>query len=200
MKINSIRYVFENKQPELRRIIVKYGLPPATNSKDLWRKVNYLVAKFKNEMLRDIAEIHPDKELILWSENLKNSDKPNIPEIPLKNIMQTPEQNSGELDSLINTSRSNVKNTLKKEKYSSVCGCSGADGQSCADNCSSAADGDYSNCYGNNCSCGCGNKNQENKFSNAEGDSKIKDNLPVIVLGGLITVGLFLMLKDAPSL
>lgn len=197
MKINSIRYVFENKQPELRRIIVKYGLPPATNSKDLWRKVNYLVAKFKNEMLRDIAEIHPDKELILWSENLKGSDKPNnIPEIPLKNIMQqTPEQN-GELDSLINTSRSNVKNITKKEKYSSACGCSGADGQSCADNCSSAADGDYSNCYGNNCSCGCGNK--ENKFSNIEGDS-IKQHLPIIVLGGLLTVGIFLMLKDAPS-
>ena len=175
MKINSIRYVFENKQPELRRIIVKYGLPPASNSKDLWKKVNYLVAKFKNEMLRDIAEIHPDRELIMWNENQKANDKPNLPEIPLNSIMQTPVENNGE---------------AKKENYSSVCGCSSADG--------SCADGDnYSNCNGGNCSCGCGNKN----YSNVDGTmkEKIQNNLPLIVVGSLLAVGVLLYIGNRQS-
>ena len=88
MKIDTIRYVYENKQPELRRLVVKYGLPPAKNSKDLWSKVNYLVAKFKSEMLKDIADIHPDKDLIIWSESTKggNDTPKSISEIDLKVI------------------------------------------------------------------------------------------------------------------
>lgn len=193
MKINSIRYVFENKQPELRRIIVKYGLPPASNSKDLWKKVNYLVAKFKNEMLRDIAEIHPDKELIVWNENQKANDKPNLPEIPLNTIMQS--DNSGSDTDFINTSRSNIKQKIKSDKFSSVCGCSSADG-SCADG------DDYSNCNGGNCSCGCGNKNN---FSNADANTdgtikeKVQNNLPLIVVGSLLAVGVLLYIGNRQS-
>jgi hypothetical protein len=67
MEINTIRYVFGAKKPELRRLVVKYGLPPAKNEQDLWHKTNYLIAKFQKEMLKDIAYIHPDRELILWS-------------------------------------------------------------------------------------------------------------------------------------
>jgi hypothetical protein len=67
MEINTIRYIFGAKKPELRRLVVKYGLPPAKNEQDLWHKTNYLVAKFQEEMLKDIAYIHPDRELILWS-------------------------------------------------------------------------------------------------------------------------------------
>lgn len=75
MEINTIRYVFGAKKPELRRLVVKYGLPPAKNEQDLWRKTNYLVAKFQKEMLKDIAYIHPDRELILWS---TESDEPKV--------------------------------------------------------------------------------------------------------------------------
>lgn len=67
MEINTIRYVFGAKKPELRRLVVKYGLPPAKNDQDLWKKTNYLVAKFQKEMLKDIALIHPDRELVIWS-------------------------------------------------------------------------------------------------------------------------------------
>jgi hypothetical protein len=67
MEVNTIAYVFAAKKPELRRLVVKYGLPPAKNDSDLWKKTNYLVAKFKKEMLKDIAYIHPDRELVLWS-------------------------------------------------------------------------------------------------------------------------------------
>lgn len=74
MEINTIRYVFGAKKPELRRLVVKYGLPPAKNEQDLWRKTNYLVAKFQKEMLKDIAYIHPDRELILWSTESGKND------------------------------------------------------------------------------------------------------------------------------
>ena len=73
MEINTIRYVFESNKPDLRRLVVKYGLPPAKNEQDLWKKTNYLVAKFKKEMLKDIAYIHPDRELILWSASDSNA-------------------------------------------------------------------------------------------------------------------------------
>lgn len=73
MEINTIRYIFGAKKPELRRLVVKYGLPPAKNEQDLWHKTNYLVAKFQKEMLKDIAYIHPDRELILWSTESEES-------------------------------------------------------------------------------------------------------------------------------
>ena len=75
MEINTIRYVFGAKKPELRRLVVKYGLPPAKNEQDLWHKTNYLIAKFQKEMLKDVAYIHPDRELILWS---TESDEPKV--------------------------------------------------------------------------------------------------------------------------
>lgn len=108
MKIDTIRYVFENKQPELRRLVVKYGLTPAKNQSDLWKKVNYLVAKFKDEMLRDIALIHPDKALILWAEAPQGTE--NAP-TPISESDVNPD-----------------KKPENKENKSGACGCSGADG------------------------------------------------------------------------
>jgi hypothetical protein len=84
MEINTIRYVFGSSKPELRRLLVKYGLPPAKNEQDLWRKTNYLVAKFKDEMLKDIAYIHPDRELIIWSMQNDNDTKSEVSEIEEK--------------------------------------------------------------------------------------------------------------------
>ena len=80
MEINTIRYIFGAKKPELRRLVVKYGLPPAKNEQDLWHKTNYLVAKFQKEMLKDIAYIHPDRELILWSTESEESKGKNSEE------------------------------------------------------------------------------------------------------------------------
>lgn len=65
--MNTLKYVFENRQPELQKMVVKYGLRPAKNKLDLFKKVNAIVAKYKADALKDIAEIHPDRELILWS-------------------------------------------------------------------------------------------------------------------------------------
>lgn len=123
MKNNTINYVFQQKQPELRRLVVKYGLPPAKDSKDLWTKTNYLVAKFKDEMLKDIASIHPDKELILWAEKSKTSSF---------------DSNEAEIQSNI---ESNIEN------YSNGCGCSAANGEPEYSNYSGK------NCTCKECSC-----------------------------------------------
>lgn len=180
MKINTIRYVFENKKPELRRIVVKYGLPPAKNDSDLWKKTNYLVAKFQEEAMKDIALIHPDRELIIWSSEPK-VEKKQLEEIILKT--------EPIIEPLINTNNYNKKFGADGEDYfSNACGCSGANGET-----------EYSNCNGNKkCSCGCeSNKN----YSNADGDTKksigdmLKDNLPAVVVGSLLLVGVVLFLK-----
>lgn len=199
MKINTIKYVFENKKPELRRIVVKYGLTPAKNNLDLWRKVNYVIATYKQEAMMDIAKIHPDKDLISWAIE-QTQPKPSVVDLSdantSKNIIPENltriEQKIGEAienlpQDLINTSRSNVKSAIKKSEYHSVCGCSGADGEN-----------EYSNCNGNSgCTCGCKNKNN---YSNAEGDSNkigdwVKDNLPTVVIGSLLLVGVVLFMR-----
>lgn len=127
MQNNTITYIFENRQPELKRLIVKYGLNPAKNKVDLWKKINYLVAKFKDEMLRDLAEIHPDKDLILWNESQKEDVK--LPESTPIAIV---------------------------EAKSNACGCSGANGEkefsNCYGNpsCSCGCKNNYANVEGEN--------------------------------------------------
>jgi hypothetical protein len=64
-KISLVDYVSTNNTAYARRLVTKYGLSPATNLNDLRNKLAYVVAKFGDEALRDVASIHPDKELIL---------------------------------------------------------------------------------------------------------------------------------------
>lgn len=71
--MNTIKYVFQNKRPELNEMVVKYGLKPAKSSLELYKKVNAVVAKYKDEALKDIAKLHPDRDLILWSVGYKES-------------------------------------------------------------------------------------------------------------------------------
>jgi hypothetical protein len=79
--MNTLNYVFENRQPELRQMVVDYGLKPAKNRLDLYKKVNAIVAKYKNQALKDIAKIHPDREFILWSvENEESAPKKEVVE------------------------------------------------------------------------------------------------------------------------
>lgn len=164
--MDTIKYVFETKQPELRRLVVKYGLQPAKNSKDLLDKVSYLMLKFKEEFLKDIAAIHPDRELILWSQD--SDKKSSVDAVDAENAV------------------------IEKEPYdkkhndatSSACGCSSADGVS-----QDAVD-EFSNCGGNPY-CKCGNKSNQ-VFSNVEGKSfsdTLKDNMPLVIVGSLLLVG-----------
>lgn len=187
MKINTIRYVFENSKPDLRRLVVKYGLPPAKNDGDLYKKVNYIVAKFKAEAMKDIALLHPDRELIVWSMQSDKKDE------ETGKITQSSNDNL-EMSS-VNINRSNMKN------FSGACGCSGADGEN-----------DYSNCNGNkSCGCGC---DEKSKTSNAGGNEAsgevvvvkkslgdmLKENMPVVIIGSLILVGIVAMTRTAPKI
>jgi hypothetical protein len=161
MQNNTIKYIFENKQPELRRLVVKYGLTPARNKNDLWKKTNYLIAKFKDEMLLDVAKIHPDRDLIVWSiQKMQESQR------------QMPQQ--------VSSANSIVENN--SEQVANACGCSGADG-----NDYSNANGidEYSNCYGNrDCNCQC-----QSNITGEEIKTKIKANMPLLIIGSLLVVG-----------
>ena len=90
MKNDAIKYVFDTREPELRRLVVKYGQPPARNKEDLWKKTNGLIAQFKHEMLKDIADIHPDKDLIIWAylQDVKKESPAITPTISTKPVIQ----------------------------------------------------------------------------------------------------------------
>lgn len=64
-KISFIKYVAYNNTPEARRLIVKFGQMPAKNIQELEARLAYVVKEFKQEALSAIANIHPDKDLIL---------------------------------------------------------------------------------------------------------------------------------------
>lgn len=113
--MNTIRYVFEAKQPELNGLVVKYGLSPATSKHDLWVKTNFLVKKFKEDFMKDIADIHPDKDLLAWSFSLDKQ------KVDANNF--EPKPTTSELQNILN----NV--SVIPQKSSNACGCSGADGE-----------------------------------------------------------------------
>lgn len=64
-KSHFIEDVFNTRIPEVKELIVSYNLPPTQSQADAWRKLNFLVKKFPNEVLPYLATIHPDKDLIL---------------------------------------------------------------------------------------------------------------------------------------
>jgi hypothetical protein len=162
MQNNTIKYIFENKQPELKRLVVKYGLTPARSKNDLWKKTNYLIAKFKDEMLLDVAKIHPDRDLIVWSiQKMQESQR------------QMPQQ--------VSSVNSIVENN--NEQVSNACGCSGADGNEYSN--ANGTD-EYSNCYGNrDCNCQC----QSSNITGGEIVTKVKANMPLVIIGSLLVIG-----------
>jgi hypothetical protein len=188
MEINTIRYVFESNKPDLRRLVVKYGLPPAKNEQDLWKKTNYLVAKFKKEMLKDIAYIHPDRELILWSTSDNNQSN------------DTKEKETKVVG----------KNSRADGESEEQSNCNG--NPNC--NCGSVVKETKSNCNGNpNCNCGSGEVKSnvvsaqptqpqqpqpqqapqaqpaQEKVADGSFQETLKNNMPLVIVGSLLLVG-----------
>ena len=64
-KISLNQFVALSNTGEARRLIVKRGINPAQNMGDLIKKLDYIVAKDKEEGLKDVLEIHPHKDVIL---------------------------------------------------------------------------------------------------------------------------------------
>jgi len=168
--MNTIRYVFEAKQPELNGLVVKYGLSPATSKHDLWVKTNFLVKKFKEDFMKDIADIHPDKDLLAWSFSLDKQ------KVDANNF--EPKPTTSELQNILN----NV--SVIPQKSSNACGCSGADGEKTSGCCGSGADGEKTS--------GCnGCESMKSNITGTEIKEKIQNNLPLVIVGSLaIVVGL----------
>lgn len=66
-KISLPTLLAYNATPQASKLVVKYGKTPPTSYKDLQLKLAKIVSEFKGEALRDMALIHPDRNLILAS-------------------------------------------------------------------------------------------------------------------------------------
>ncbi|MCF7866918.1 hypothetical protein K9M18_05805 [Candidatus Woesearchaeota archaeon] len=64
-KISIQEYIAYNNRPMAQKMLVKYGLKPAKSPVEMERKLIALTRDYKEDALREFANIHPDKELIL---------------------------------------------------------------------------------------------------------------------------------------
>jgi len=64
-KISIQEYIAYNNRPMAQKMLVKYGLKPAKSPLVMERKLIALTRDYKEDALREFANIHPDKELIL---------------------------------------------------------------------------------------------------------------------------------------
>lgn len=64
-KISIQEYIAYNNRPMAQKMLVKYGLKSAKNPMEMERKLISLTRDYKEEFLKELANIHPDKDLIL---------------------------------------------------------------------------------------------------------------------------------------
>jgi hypothetical protein len=64
-KISIQEYIAYNNRPMAQKMLVKYGLKPAKSPVEMERKLIALTRDYKEDALREFANMHPDKELIL---------------------------------------------------------------------------------------------------------------------------------------
>ena len=81
----TIKYIFDNKMPELNSLITNYGVAPANSKQDLWEKTNFCIRRFRERFMKDLCDIHPDKDLFQWRMSL---DKEMPSEKELMSIME----------------------------------------------------------------------------------------------------------------
>ncbi len=165
-----IAYVVRGNPQGVKDLIRNYGYDkPLTNEQGLYNGLVYLYKTNKSQTLIDLARIHPDKDLVV--------------------DVNCPGKGSAKGHAL-----ANADGTGEKE---SCCGCSAADGYSncCAANGSSSCSG-MSSCDGNKKCSACAKGNT----SSADGvvtTSKnwLNDNFPALVVGGVIGVAIFLIVR-----
>lgn len=175
--MNTIRYVFENRQPQLNSLVVKYGLSPAVSKNDLWRKTNFLISKFREDFMKDIADIHPDKDLLAWRFSLDKQKEDNYNK---EDIIRTAPSKS-ELQNILE----NVTVIPQRQKASNACGCSGADGEQTSGCCGSGANGEKTS------GCNGCDSMKKSSVTGTEIKEKIQNNLPLVIVGSLaLVVGL----------
>ena len=73
-KISLPDLLVHNDPMAVNRILNKYGVRQARSEKDAVAKLNYLIARYKEEALEDLAKEHPHRALILrFNESENNS-------------------------------------------------------------------------------------------------------------------------------
>lgn len=148
----TIKYIFDNKMPEINGLIAKYGIAPANSKDDLWNKTNFCLRRFRERFMKDLCDIHPDKDLLAWRFSL---DEATPSEKELMSIME------------------NTTILPDNQNKSNACGCSGANGKSCM----ACEDSNYG-------------------ITGAEVVTKIKDNMPVVVIASLaLVIGVIALTK-----
>lgn len=64
-KISIQEYIAYNNRPMAQKMLVKYGLKPAKSPVEMEKKLIALTRDYKEDALKEFANMHPDKELIL---------------------------------------------------------------------------------------------------------------------------------------
>lgn len=149
--------------PEINGLVTKYGIAPANSKDDLWNKTNFCLRRFRERFMKDLCDIHPDKDLLAWRFSL---DEARPSEKELMSIME------------------NTTILPDNENKSNACGCSGANGSSCM----SCSGTDGKSCMA------CQDSNYG--ITGAEVVTKIKDNMPVVVIASLaLVIGVIALTK-----
>ena len=115
----TIKYIFDNKMPELNSLITNYGVAPANSKQDLWEKTNFCIRRFRERFMKDLCDIHPDRDLFQWRMSL---DKEMPSEKELMSIMEN--------TTILPDEKSNCNGDTKCEACSQKQK-SNADGSSC---------------------------------------------------------------------
>jgi hypothetical protein len=74
-KISIQEYIAYNNRPMAQKMLVKYGLKPAKSPMEMERKLISLTKDYQEEALKELANIHPDKELILKYADREKEEK-----------------------------------------------------------------------------------------------------------------------------
>lgn len=72
-KITLSELISINATDDAQELIAKYGVPEAKDYDDLINKIDNLIRKHGDVVVEDIAEIHPDRELIISVYESKNA-------------------------------------------------------------------------------------------------------------------------------
>lgn len=96
----TIKYIFDNKMPELNSLIANYGIAPANSKQDLWEKTNFCIRRFRERFMKDLCDIHPDRDLFQWRASL-DEIKPSEKELMsiMENTTIMPEKSSANANS-----------------------------------------------------------------------------------------------------
>lgn len=54
-----------NNTPKAKSLLIKYGYAPARSYNDLIKKLTIFTKEYKEDALKELAELHPHKDLIL---------------------------------------------------------------------------------------------------------------------------------------